>query len=305
MVEIGTGHICSAHRDADGVTSAVLLAHAGVIKEVFFPEDFGEVKFRGKIATLVVDQVPNDPTWDKICVDHHPDHPETRAYKLIHDSVPASLLVYRLVKDKIEYKYAWKVAVGLVGDGQPELIPLEIWENYPELLEEVGNVRDYQGRTYLSTYPVYTLLSSYINAPCRLGQPYEAYIILKNATSPYDIVRNEKLKAFKDTLRKEADRILKNYSAIVIRSVILWIVSSDYNVGFLASRLQSDKSKTVVLVNEKTRQGSIRGALATLLKERLNRQGFKVGGHSGFCGFKLDKDQTVEEFVDALRKVVP
>ena len=196
--------------------------------------------------------------------------------------------------------------MGLQGDGQPELMPEYLWEKFPELLEEVGDVKDQYGRLYLSTYPVYSLLSSYINALARIGMPYESFQILKTATDVYDILENPKLLEAKELLRKEVSRIVKSYKAIELRSIIIWFIETNYSLGFLASKLQASKTKTVIVVNKKDGKFSIRGALSSYLVWKLRENGISAGGHRGFAGGQLDITAGIDEryLLKVLRRVV-
>jgi len=301
------GNILASHRDADGITCAVLLAKAKLIDTVFFPEEFGEYTWdvRNVKANLMTDMKPIDANFNGLVIDHHPDHPENRRYRLIWDDVPASLIVWRLLKHfkKLNEEDKWKVVVGCAGDGQVELTPVEIWETHPELLEEFGRVSESYGRTSFSPYPVYLLLSSYINAPCRIGQPMMAFNKLLNAKSPFDILMDRDLQGAKELLRKESDRVLKEYPAITIRHVVFWVVESEYNLGYLASKLSSSKGKTVLIYNRKTRQMSIRGALSSYLAQKLNERGVKCGGHAGFIGGRLNENQDEYTLLKILREV--
>ena len=162
------------HDDADGITSAVLLAHAFPIKKVNCPEDFGDFEAKADLAKgyqppdLVTDMVPKDPEYSGLVIDHHPSHPEEskRKYILVWDGIPTTGIVYKLFKDQIPKEYHWKVAVGLCGDGQPELIPAEIWTSCPSLLDSYTVPYEKYGKITFGKIPVFLKLSAMINAPC-------------------------------------------------------------------------------------------------------------------------------------------
>ena len=297
-------YLLASHRDSDGITSAVLLNKIGILNGVFFPETFGDyISSNGKKATLMTDMIPIDSNIDIIVIDHHPDHPENHKYKLIFDAVPASLIVWRLVKHRLKPEDYWKVVVGLAGDGQPELTPIEIWEKYPILVEEWGSISESYGRIWHNAYPIYQLLSSYINAPCRMGLPAIAFKALNDADTPLDILMNKELKSAKEEIKKEVSRVIKEYPAITIKSITLWIIESDYSIGFLASRLESSRGKTTIVYNKKNKTFSVRGSLATYIKHYFNKHGIKAGGHAGFVGGNLNEEQDEHDLINVIRKI--
>ena len=190
LVSSGKPLSVSTHSDADGVIAAVLLSTVTRIATSSkehpncpeFPSTFGKV---GDVD-VVLDQLPQAGTVRvnraplTVVVDHHPNHPETPPYKLVWDSVPTSLIVYEALKDMIPKEDAWKVAIGLVGDGQPELIPSEIWLEHRELLYEYGWVSESYGQTKFYSYPAYRLLSRAVNDICRANCPEVAFEMAKN-----------------------------------------------------------------------------------------------------------------------------
>jgi len=289
------------HHDADGVSSAVLwmLAHG------LSPDDiearaadyFGEVYTDDKIC---FDMVPEDPEWEGICFDHHPQHPETHRYTLYWDTVPTTLIVYNKFKDSIPDEEKWKVVVGLVGDGQPELIPVEIFDMFPNILDEVLYV--YNGEVRFSL-PRYKLLSSGINSLMRLGKCDYALRLLYHAKRPEQLLFDEEANKARDMIRNEYNKVLREAQFIKLTNNIVYIeFESTVDVtGRLATDYADRLGCTVVAYNMANGKVSIRGDLALWIVKRLNEKGIEAGGHPGFCGANLEPGTN---FLDILREVV-
>jgi len=303
------------HDDADGITSGVLLSFVLKIKKVWAPLDFGEWpikprKIDGEMfypPDACVDMVPANPQWPgKLCIDHHPGHPPEgqRAYKLIWGEVPTSLIIYNLFRDYIPKEHRWKVVCGIVGDGQPELIPPEVFKETPQLLENYVTVYEKYGKIELRKFPIYLKLSAPLNAACKIPDKwYTAYSVLRNATDPIDILEDPALDAARKFVDDEYRRILKESNAIQLNNGIrLWKIQSDYKLertlAFVAE--QRDRITTVV-VNVKTGRGSIRGTLAQAVFQHLQSKGFIASGHPGYGGLRLKPDQTFRDLYLALR----
>jgi hypothetical protein len=303
------------HDDADGITSAVLMSYACKIYKVWAPDDFGEwpivpYKVPGQQEyelppDVCVDMVPANPDWVGFCFDHHPGHPpeEKRKYKLVYADVPASLIIYTVFKDFIPQEQRWKVVVGAVGDGQPELVPTEIWREFPVLLEECISSWEKYGKVETVSYPLYMRLSSGINAACKLPEKwYVAYSVLRNAKSPWDLLSDPSLKAAKEFLDEERSKIYSETNPIQLRNGIrIWPFASETKIErTLAWELWEKDKKTTIAINTQTGRGSIRGTLATLIYEHLSANGFKASGHPGFGGLKLKSGQTWEDVYKCL-----
>jgi len=306
------------HDDGDGISSGVLFTSLFKTKEVWCPEDFGVWSIKGLKNSngeivyppdACVDMVPQDPNWEgKICIDHHPDHlPENlRKYKLIFGNVPAAVIIYKVFKPFIPRSQRWKVVVGAVGDGQPEVVPPEIWREYPILLERTVTTYSRYGNLQTAKFPIFLRLSAPINAACKIpGKWIIAFNVLRNARSPLDILEDPALKSAKEFVEEEHKNIIQSSNAIELRSGIkIWRFSSELKLErTLAYELEQTDKVTTIAVNEKTGRGSIRGVLATLVYEHLKASGFKASGHPGFGGLRLKKDQTVDDLIDCLRKL--
>jgi hypothetical protein len=308
------------HNDADGIASAVLLSYALKIKKVFSPADFGvwelkPWKVQGSSEVVIppdacVDMIPQNPDWPgKLCIDHHPGHvPEAeRKYRLIHGDVPTTVIVYNIFKDLIPREQRWKVAVGAVGDGQPEVVPPEIWTEFPELLETTETVwTQYNNFKGIGRFPLFLRLSSPINASCRIPDKwFVGYSVLRNAKSPLDIVNDSALISAKDYVDREEGRLLKDNFMVVLRNGVRLVkVESEYTMErSLAFKFEQHDKTTTIVVNEKTNRGSIRGVLSTLLYNYLQTNGFKASGHPGFGGIKLDANQTFDDLYKVLIKL--
>lgn len=303
------------HDDADGVSSAVLMSYIFKINKVWAPEDFGEwpikpYKVAGKEDFEIppdacVDMVPADPNWQGLAIDHHPGHPPEgkRAYQLIHGDAPTAVVVYTLFKELIPKEQRWKVVVGAVGDAQPELIPPDIWRDFPVLLEETVTSWERYGKIETSNFPVYLRLSSGVNAACKLPEKwYVAYSTLRNAKSPWDLLKDPSLKAAKEFIEDERSKVYRETTPIQLRNGIrIWGFQSETKIERTVAWELWDKDKrTIVAVNTTTGRGSIRGTLATLVYEHLSQHGFKASGHAGFGGVRLKPNQTFDELYQCL-----
>ena len=154
------------HWDADGVTSGHFASFGINDSQVVvgtYEKGFGDTSQLTK-DDWILDMRPSDPKWDGNCIDHHLPHDKKHKYRLISDDVPATLITWREFKKDIPKKEWWKIAIGLAGDGQPELIPTEVFQECPTLLKNVKtSVFQSYGKWKISTFPLYKLLSSNIN----------------------------------------------------------------------------------------------------------------------------------------------
>lgn len=306
------------HDDADGLTAGVLMSYVFKINKVWSPEDFGvwpiapykDSDGQDEIPPdACVDMVPQNPEWQGLCIDHHPGHVEEgkRKYQLITGDMPAGVLVYTLFREQIPAEQRWKVAVSAVGDGAPELIPKEIWRDFPILLEDAISTWQSPGKQLeTSSMPLYMRLTSGLNSMCKIqNQWYQAYSILRNAKSPWALIQDDALNKAKEWVKSEQERIIRNDKPVGMRNGIrLWVFKSDMKVErSLAWQLWEKDFKTVVAVNTQTNRGSIRGVLATLIYETLTNNGFKANGHPGFGGLQLKPTQTVDDLYKALSSI--
>ena len=302
------------HDDADGLTSGALLTFVFKTAEVTCPEDFGDWPIvpdpakNLKVPDACTDMIPKNPDWNGFCIDHHPGHPEQdkRKYKLVWGEVQATLLVYRLFRDVIPKEHRWKVAVGLVGDGQPELIPSEIWKEYPQLLESYSTIWDKYGKLEFSQFPIYMRLSSNINAACKIPDKwYNAYQVLKMAKDPLQILEDPALLTAKDMIDNETKRILRDTHAIDLTAHFrVWKIETDLRIErSLAWRSEEASHKTSLVVNNKTKRMSMRGPLCEFYCEELAKVGYSIHGHPGFAGGKLTTSQDFMSLYAELRKI--
>lgn len=296
-----------AHHDADGVTSAFLLSRALSRRqnlefknfEFIFPEDFGDYSQPSK-GSYMVDMRPRDPDFEGFVLDHHPDHPEKRKYTLTWDPAPASLIVFKTFRDLIPKKEYWKTVIGVVGDGQPELIPSEIWLLNPELLDYRVYVSQSSGKLYTNETPIYNLLSSGINALCRLGRPMDALELMSKIETPNELLTNEILENARKTVKAAHSKVISEFYPRTLGKFIYWEYYSEVRLsGWLASEMFDTTGITTVAVNLRDGTMSIRGTLASPLAEILRKVGIEADGHPGFCGGKIRKEQipTLEEIL--------
>ena len=291
--------VVASHGDADGVSSAVLFSYAFVVKDVVFPDMFGDVD---DSIDVVLDMRPRDPSYSNIVIDHHPEHPENRNYHLIWENVPTSLIVWKLVKDKISKNQWWKVVVGLCGDGAPELIPTEVWDTCPELFHEIVTQKSGRYGNFISRRPVWEMLSAPINFACRLKQvgPSFAYKLLRVAKSPMDIVYEDAFAVARETIMQEVNTIVSNLQVLDTGKILYGEIRSENKVEGLVAMKFTKPGRAVMIVNKETGNIALRGTLAMWAKEKLNARGWNFGGHPGWIGGNLENKSTRQLLNDIL-----
>jgi len=300
------------HADADGITSTLLLVLALNTPHV---QVTIERKFRNYGDNhIALDLGAPREDFTGIAIDHH-EHFDWKKYNLIWDNKPTSRIVYDLLKDKIPRKDKWKVVVGITGDGQPQLIPDEIWDEFGALL--LTELDTIEGQIY-GKYshwkaPIYLLMHSPINYTAKVGNTYDAYVILKNASSPFDIIWHPVAlaaeKQVKQVLKlishpKEPSEKLKLLHFQKLPVVFCSIAFEEAIASDVAYRIKNiHKNKTVIVINSKTLTGSIRGDLAKYLANKLSALGFDAGGHPGYCGITIRNQDETNSILGAIAKI--
>jgi len=292
--------IVASHSDADGVSSAVLVSYVFSIRKIVFPEIFGDVD---DSIDLLLDGVPRDPMFSNFVIDHHV-HPreEDRNYILYWKNKPTSLIVWELLKDKIPKKQWWKTVIGCCGDGQPELIPTEIWNSDPQLFYEITSIASGRYGKYVSSKPVWQSLSPLINYCCRLkkvGSNF-AFNMLRSIQRPLEMIYEESFIAARDTIIDEVNTTISNLKAIDLGVFVYGEISSENKIeGLIAMRFVKP-NKTVILVNSKTGTVVLRGVFSNYLIEKLKLRGWECGGHPGWAGLNLGDKKSKELLNDII-----
>ncbi len=295
-----------AHHDADGITSAFFTQFGMGEAEIVFPSKFGDTSKFEK-GDVMVDMRPDNPNIEGLVIDHHFPHPDknNRKYKLIpdipmkdfqysRDIVPASLLCWMEFKEKIPKSEWWKLAIGLAGDGQLELMPTEVFEECPALKKTV-KTSAYQsyGNWKISMYPLYKLLSSPINAFLRKGEYESALNLIKYSDSPYTLYSSEDAMIAKRDIKNEFQTAVKDSEIFDYGDLQVVVYYSKYRMsGYIASALQSSlNEKTLMAINKRDGSLSVRGDLACYYKDKLKVLDYiTIDGHAGFMGGKLTKN---------------
>ncbi|MBE3093918.1 MAG: hypothetical protein IMZ52_02725, partial [Actinobacteria bacterium] len=184
--------ILRGHFDADGITSIFLTSyHVENPKLEVWSGEFGDTTGL-KTGDWMCDMHPIEgqevPEGLNI-LDHHAieTYPIKRKYNLFSDTVPASLIAWRLFHEDIPKSQWWKVAVGVMGDGQPELIPYEIFQACPQLLNRIKTSAFWNDKTFeytLNHWIAYKLVSSPINALLRVKAYDKAIKLISEAETP-------------------------------------------------------------------------------------------------------------------------
>jgi len=305
----------ATHRDADGISSAVLFTEylksikPEVKVDVWFPEFFGYIDGD---EDVILDMYPKGEKFRGIVIDHHSyEHEEAIKRNphatFISGNVPTGLMVYQLFEGILRGN--WKVVVSLVGDGQPERIPVEIWQKYPELRKtKVCYVYRKGSQTTIYRDPIWQYMSGGINALCKTNRPELAYQYLLLAKKPLDLIQLEKIREAITEKREEVDKVMKRkdkYGVLSISDAIYFEFESDFDIqSDIANILSRDERGLVVVVNRKTGKGSIRGVLAYWIKTELEKRGLNVGGHYGYVGITLMEEGQLEKLKRVLEEVL-
>jgi len=307
-----------AHKDADGIASLVLLVEALNTKYITVGTQgrFRDYTLDGELADIVLDLgAPLQEDFSGIAIDHHDHFNWPGKYDLIWDNKPTTRIIYDLFRNRIPNESKWKAVVGICGDGQPALIPDEIWDTFGALLFlRIDTVEGkYYGKYTHWSAPLYKLLHSPINYIARTGDGYAAYRLLKQASSPLEIPFNplalEAEQRIKDVMKLitspkvPSDKLrLIHFSRI---PVILCSINYEEAIGSLVAYniLNLYKNKTVIVVNRQTLAGSIRGDLAKYIANKLANEGFEAGGHPGFCGITLKDSDEYWKLLETLGKI--
>ena len=293
----------SMHDDADGVYSGAILSSIFKVKKVEFPE------FHEYSTDVAVDLgYPANTDWKGILIDHHPIPKDIKFKCSIYwENVPTGLILYRHLKKYFPKEITWYVIGSLTGDGQPELVPTEIWKQYPILLEERGILYKFK-EVRTSAYPMFYYLSSGVNAFCRLGNPRRAYELVLENKDPLDFIEHPEVIDAILFVRKEEENLYKSRFLVERYGTIVFVrietTREEYKFSSLvASRLyNSEPNLTFLVLNEKNGRLSIRGYLSNYLVEYLNKYNFKVGGHPGFAGGRIPLER-LSEFTKVMRRV--
>jgi hypothetical protein len=294
------------HHDADGITTAYLASY-GIknAKLEGWDGKFGDTTGL-KSGDWMVDMRPMQNMEGLNVIDHHLPHREDRKYNLISDEVPASLIAFNKYKEDIPKSEWWKVAIGVMGDGQPELIPPEVFNQCPQLLTRV-KTSSYQsyGKWKISYYPTYKLLSSYVNSFLRKRDFENALNLIQYSQQPSNILHSVKAQMAKLDVRKEFENIIKTCDSYDFADISVFIFQSDYRMtGYIASAMQGSlDGKTVMAINRKDGSGSLRGELAYYFRDKLDSLDYLlIDGHPGFCGVTVtsNPDNLIEDLVKLL-----
>ena len=275
-----------AHHDSDGVVSAYFLAHATGDWDIKFPEKFGDTSNITE-DDWMVDMRPDSPDKKFTCIDHHPGHSENRKYKLIFDDKPASVITFEKFKHEIPKEKHWEVVIGASGDYQAYKVPVDIWKENKQLLELTKSWADIKyGNLKVYTLPVYMMLSSNINAYCRVGKAIDAVKLLDEIESPYDILHDDTAISYKSKIKDEFNKIISNCELIDYGVINLVLFDSKYRMsGYISSAFAEKLGRTIVALNTSTGSLSIRGDLVRFIQS-LSPQDDKlfIDGHDEAAG---------------------
>ena len=282
----------STHNDADGLSAGYLYGLATKDSDININE-FGEVT---EGSTCVLDMHPSsDPNYSGLVIDHHPGHPTGKKlkYKLIHDNVPASAIVWNNFYNKIPHEEWWKAAIGCVGDMQSYSIPTKIWDDFPILREKFTQLYGWKHTPF--SLRVYQKLSSGLNALSRMGQTFLAMDVLEESKYPMDLITDLRCDEAREVLKKETNSQLSDIKLIEYRGVTFGYISSELSVGGrIATQLSRDLRETVLVQNLNDGAFSIRGDLTSWIADKIVETSkekdikVQVGGHPQAKGGTID-----------------
>jgi hypothetical protein len=286
-----------AHHDADGITAAYFLSLTIPDSKIqLWDGQFGDTTGL-QSGDFMVDMRPKQNMEGLTVYDHHGPYPEDRKYNLYTSEEPASWIVWTIHKDKIPKDKWWILAIGLLGDGQPELIPYEVFKTCPMLLTKIktSTFQNY-GKWKNSYYPLYKLLSSKVNALLRIRAYDAALKLILTSENPMDILNSKEASLAKSKVKTEFETIMRSCEVYTFENLNVYIYESNYRMaGYIATVMNQEEQTTVLAINRVDGSGSLRGDLALYWREVLKELGYlEVDGHPGFMGARLmDKPEVL------------
>jgi len=284
--------IIRGHHDADGITSAYFTAY-GVrgSKMEIWDGAFGDTTGL-KAGDWMVDMKPIQNLEGLNVIDHHLPHPEDRKYNLVVSNrpEPATLLCWEYFKDSIPKDQWWKVAIGVNGDGQPELIPPEVFEEHPILLQN-WKTSIYNRYSKWTPYyvPLYKLLSSGINALLRKHDMESAINVMRFSNTPRELLNDDKVIRAKAQVSAEFKKITETCDSYSIPYLDIYLYKSNFRMtGYVAQTMGSSTDRTTMAINTQDGSGSLRGSLSGYIKYKTRHLDYlTLDGHPGFMGMKI------------------
>lgn len=299
--EVKPSILASVSGDVDGLTPTALYQLEKKIELEIECPAFGRVNPK---TTYVFDMRPDDPAMKLIVFDHHPPYPTPNNWE-IHtegDHIPATLVVAHHLGIKEGNPHAWRIPIGLDGDGSAALTPTWIWKQFRELTELTGYPRDSYGKLALKPILAYEQAKSLLNFGCRLGAFKETYALYVGAESVEDIISSSYLLSCRRKVNMEMVRVVKEDLRMLDFPRIIYM---EYNTPYklwMGHRGYEYAHKTCIALNMQEKSGSIRGPLSPLVVEELQKVGIDAGGHPGFAGLSFKPEQ-VKTIKSVLRKI--
>ena len=279
------------HSDADGIASGVLFMHQRIqtdkeLPKIEFPSKFGDTS-GWEEGDIMLDMRPDVNNIEGTVIDHHSGHPPEgeRKYKLIWKEFPVTKILYLLFEDHLPADCLWKAAIGIAGDGQAETIPYVLFERFP-ILSSLEIRMGYKGTSY--NIPIVMVLSSLINAPCRIQEPEIAFRRLLAAKRPEDILQDANLRKVSSVVSKTVYSLRQEYNEVVLaKNIRYFSFEHEFKLeGRLATAISENNRVTAIVLNKKTGALSVRGMLADYVEWKLKKFSdiLRLGGHPGYKG---------------------
>jgi phosphoglycerate-specific signal transduction histidine kinase len=131
---------------------------------------------------------------------------------------------------------------------------------------------------------------------------------LNDVHDPVGLLENEVVRDAVASIKQEEDSVYKSKPIVetFANHVLVRIKTSKPQVrlcGLIGAKLMGvDNNMTYVVLNETSGEVSIRGILAKYIANKLNKAGFKAGGHPGFVGASVEGSR-IEEFMEVIREI--
>lgn len=307
------------HWDADGITAGLFTSYGipdSELQIAVYEKGFGCIDGLTE-DDWMVDMKPQDINWPGHVLDHHFPYDKDHKHKLIpdisnelyhyaSDIIPASYIAWETFKDKIPKNEWWKLAIGLGGDGALDLMPTEVFDECPMLFHSIKtSAFQSYGKWSINTYPLYTLLSSCVNAFLRKGEYDTAIYTMKFCQSPMELYNLPDVQIAKKDISNEYKVAVTDSEMYEFGNLVVILFDSRYRMsGYIASSImEAFKGKTIMAINNKSGSISLRGKQAPYYKDKLRPLDYvTIDGHREYMGGKLHKNPSV--FIEDLAKLL-
>jgi intein/homing endonuclease len=284
-----------------------LLCNANGIIPFYLKADSKKNRFSDKPSYSLT--YYKDKSWFKYFEDDNYIYVPQRTSKEVYSG-----FVYNIETEDHTYCSPFIIhnCIGLGGDGALDLMPTEVFDECPMLMQSI-KTSAYQsyGAWKINTYPLYSLLSSCINAFLRKGDSESAIYSMKFCQSPMELYNLPDVQIAKKEVANEYKTAVTDCELYKFGNLVVVLFDSKFRMsGYIASSLMdSFRGKTLMAINNKTGSISLRGKMAPYFKDKLKPLDYvQVDGH---CyddktevltkdGWKLFTDATLDDEIMSL-----